>query len=114
MAKQLVRWEIDGGAVVVETDEDYVTDWVPVSTTGDRVIYDAKQRFEDALKHVRGAAEAALRTFREGTTGPDEVEVEFGVKLGTEAGAVIAKASVEGNLTVRIKWSGPRNTEHSG
>ncbi|MER7205947.1 CU044_2847 family protein [Streptosporangium sp. NPDC000239] len=114
MAKQLVRWEIDGGTVVVETDEEYVTDWVPVSSTGDRVIYDARQRFEEALKHVRGAAETALRTFRESAIGPDEVEVEFGVKLGTEAGAVIAKASVEGNLTVRVKWSGTHNHEHRG
>ncbi|MEV8631800.1 CU044_2847 family protein [Streptosporangium sp. NPDC051023] len=111
MTNQLVRWEIDGGSVVVETDDKYITDWAPVSTAGDRVIYDAKQRFEDALKHVRGAAEAALKTFREGVVEPDEVEVEFGVKLGTEAGAVIAKASVEGNLIVRIKWSGTGSRE---
>jgi hypothetical protein len=33
------------------------------------------------------------------------VEVEFGIKLAGEAGALIAKASAEGHFTVRLKWS---------
>jgi len=30
--------------------------------------------------------------------------VEFGVRLTAEAGAVIAKSSVEGHLTVKLTW----------
>lgn len=35
---------------------------------------------------------------------PSELEVEFGVKLGLEAGLVIAKGSSEASIVVRAKW----------
>jgi hypothetical protein len=35
---------------------------------------------------------------------PDGIEVEFGVKLNAEAGAVIAKSAVEGHFTVKLSW----------
>lgn len=111
MASQLVRWEIDGGSVIVETDDEDVAGWTPAATVGDRVVYEAKQRFEDALEPVCAAAQAALRSFRAMPAGPDEVEVEFGIKLGTEAGAIIAKASIEGHLTVKLKWSNAKSAE---
>ncbi|WP_310742296.1 CU044_2847 family protein [Microbispora sp. H13382] len=102
-----MRWEIDGGAVIVETDDRPAGGWTPASSRGDRVLYEAKQSFEDALAQVRGAAQAALRTFSDGVVGPDEVEVEFGVKMSAEAGAIIAKTALEGHLTVKLKWTAP-------
>jgi hypothetical protein len=33
------------------------------------------------------------------------VEIEFGVKLTAEAGALIAKSAVEGHLVVKLSWS---------
>jgi Trypsin-co-occurring domain 1 len=106
MVNELVRWDVDGASVIVETDET-VGEWAPASSLGNRVVHDAKERFEDALIHVRDAAQVALRTFRECSDEarkPDEVEVEFGVKLGAEAAAIIAKTSLEGQFTVRLKW----------
>lgn len=65
----------------------------------------AARTFEAALDGVRAAAESALRVFREGSLRPDSVELEFGVKLSAEAGAVIAKGSAEGHLVVKLSWS---------
>ncbi|MGW0810760.1 CU044_2847 family protein [Nonomuraea sp. NPDC002799] len=101
-----MRWDIDGGSVVIETQDDEIGGWAPASPFGLGVVHDAKVRFQDALVHVRDAASVALQTFRDIPAGPDEVEIEFGVKLGTEAGAVIAKTALEGHLTVKLKWSG--------
>lgn len=39
---------------------------------------------------------------------PDKIEVEFGVRLSTEAGAVIAESSLDGHLTVELSWEGGR------
>ncbi|MBV2357584.1 hypothetical protein KUM39_25005 [Streptomyces sp. J2-1] len=64
--------------------------------------------FEGALDGVRAAAQSALRVFRDGALRPDSVELEFGVKLSAEAGAVIAKGATEGQLVVRLAWSGER------
>ncbi|MFE2032629.1 CU044_2847 family protein [Streptomyces scopuliridis] len=43
--------------------------------------------------------------FRDGSLKPDGVELEFGVKLMAEAGAVIAKTSAEGHMTVKLSWN---------
>jgi hypothetical protein len=60
---------------------------------------------------VRSAAVSALRTFRDKSLDPDEVSLEFGVKFNATAGAVIAKTSGEGHLTVKLVWSpGPAKT----
>uniref|UniRef100_UPI000B29EAC9 CU044_2847 family protein n=1 Tax=Streptomyces phaeochromogenes TaxID=1923 RepID=UPI000B29EAC9 len=61
--------------------------------------------FEGSLEGVRAAAESALRVFRDGSLKPDTVEIEFGVKLTAEAGALIAKSAVEGHLVVKLSWS---------
>ena len=65
----------------------------------------ATRTFESALDSVRSAAESALRVLRDGTLAPDGVEIEFGVKLSAEAGAVITKGTAEGHLVVRLTWS---------
>lgn len=65
----------------------------------------AAATFESALTSVRGAAESALHVLRDGTLAPDTVELEFGVKLSAEAGAVITKGTAEGHLVVRLSWT---------
>lgn len=92
----------DGTPVVVETAED---------ESGSRLVarddgtVQAARTFEGSLEGVRAAAESALRVFRDGSLRPDSVEIEFGVKLTAEAGALIAKSAVEGHLVVKLSWS---------
>jgi hypothetical protein len=92
----------DGVRVVVEGVED--EDGARLVSRGDGPAR-AARTFEDALDGVRAAAASALRVFRDGSLRPDAVELEFGVKLSAEAGAVIAKGSAEGHLVVRLSWS---------
>ncbi|MFD0683299.1 CU044_2847 family protein [Actinomadura fibrosa] len=99
---ELVRWETANGSVVVESD-DREPGFASVSRGGG-IVHEAQARFEDALRDVRDAAEAALATLRGGAVRPDALELEFGVKLNAAAGAVIAKTSVEGHLKVRMTW----------
>ncbi|MFH8294221.1 CU044_2847 family protein [Streptomyces sp. NPDC018059] len=111
---ELVRWESDEGPVVVEVDSRD-PGFRSVSRRGDSgEVHDVEGRFESALGHVRGAALSALRTFRERALDPDAIELEFGVKLTAAAGAVIAKTSAEGHLTVRLTWSREREEPQAG
>lgn len=107
---ELLRWETDQGPVVVEVDEEDAG-YASISAKPGEVVKDVKGSFEDALERVRGAAESALATFRDEVLDPDEVSIEFGVKLNAEAGAVIAKTSVEGHLVVGLRWTrgGPKH-----
>ncbi|MFH0518964.1 CU044_2847 family protein [Streptomyces sp. M41] len=92
----------DGALVVVEGVEE--TPGARMVSRGDGPDR-ATRTFEGALDGVRAAAESALRVFRDGTLRPDAVELEFGVKLSAEAGAVIAKGAAESHLVVKLSWS---------
>ncbi len=40
-------------------------------------------------------------------SAPETIELTFGVKLSTEAGAILAKAGGEANFEVKLGWSRP-------
>src|ERR1700753_2873183 len=97
----LTRWELgDGDDVLVEV-EPAGPEISPVSRSGD-VIESAGVTLGAALGHVRRAATVVVAEFRDMTERPDEVQVEFGVRLTAQAGAVIAKTGVDGHLNVTL------------
>ncbi|MEU1629650.1 CU044_2847 family protein [Streptomyces sp. NPDC020096] len=100
----LVEFATDSGANVVVAVDDLERGSRLVSR-GDGSLAQATRTFDGALEGVHAAAESALRIFRDGRLKPDAVEIEFGVKLTAEAGAVIAKSAVEGHLVVKLSWS---------
>ncbi|KUN83686.1 hypothetical protein AQJ66_17835 [Streptomyces bungoensis] len=104
---RLVEFTTEEGAVVVVETADAVTGTRLVSRGEGPSAQTARtfETFEGALDGVRAAAQSALRVFRDGSLRPDSVELEFGVKLSAEAGAVIAKGAAEGQLTVRLSWA---------
>ena len=97
----------DGAVIAVEAASEDGGSHL-VARADDGVVRETRT-FEGALDGVRAAAESALRVFRDGTLRPDAVEIEFGVKLSGEAGALIAKSSGEGHLTVKLSWSPGRS-----
>ena len=99
---EVMRYQVgDGSSVLVEVDEDtYGIENVARAPEG---VLEAGQRLEAALASVREAARAALDSLAK--LSPETVEVEFGIKLAGEAGALIAKTSAEGHFTVRLSWS---------
>jgi hypothetical protein len=102
---ELMSFPLDGDGedtVLVEVDSDG-PEISPVSRTGD-VIRSAATSFDGALMQVRKAASKAVASFRDMEVRPDEVQVEFGVKLNAQAGAVIAKTGVDGHLKVKLTW----------
>ena len=98
----VLRYQVgDGSSVLVEVDEDtYGVEAVSRVSDG---VAQAGQRLESALGSVRDAAQATLHALAK--MSPETVEVEFGIKLAGEAGALIAKTSAEGHFTVRMSWS---------
>ena len=64
----------------------------------------AGETFEAALSRVKPTAEAIVNSMRGVGDSPDEIEVEFGVKVNAEAGAVVAKAAGEANFKIKLRW----------
>jgi hypothetical protein len=102
----------DGSSIVAEVDDESV-DTTRVMRGGavssPEIVVKANESFDAALDRVRWAADGLLERLTSLTRSPDEVEIEFGVKLNAETGAVIAKAATEANFRINLKWSRPSN-----
>jgi hypothetical protein len=73
----------------------------------DDVVVKARASLEDALDQVRAFANATLVKLQDLARQPEQVEVEFGIRLNAEAGAVIARTQAEGHLQVTLTWIRP-------
>ncbi|HEC35358.1 MAG TPA: hypothetical protein ENI39_02350 [Anaerolineae bacterium] len=102
--KRLVEFPLeDGGSILVEVEAGEAAGMVPAAATRG-VPERAQQTFEAALEKVRPAAAAIIAKLRALHDPPDEIEVEFGLKMNAEAGAVVAAAGVEANYKVTLTW----------
>ncbi|MGH3865784.1 MAG: CU044_2847 family protein [Pseudonocardiaceae bacterium] len=99
---EVVRFELaEGAAVLVEVDEDNLG--IERVSRGRDGVVEAGHRLTEALGSVRDAARESMEVLR--TLSPGRMELEFGVKLAAEAGAIIAKTAAEGHFTVRLTWA---------
>jgi hypothetical protein len=71
---------------------------------GDGSITRAQQTLEKSLEKVQPAAQFIIQQLRKLHDAPYEIQVEFGLKLSAEAGAVLAAAGMEANYTVTLTW----------
>jgi len=102
MGARLIEFPVAPGSsatVRVEVD-DTATGNVPVG----RGIEAASHTFEEAIGQVRPAIDVVVAQLRRLAVKPETTTVEFGIKLSAEAGALIAKTGVEGNLKVTFTF----------
>lgn len=59
--------------------------------------------FQAAIDATIPAAEALIGSLKR-VEGPEEVEVDFGIKFGAKTGAFIASVDSEATFKVRLKW----------
>ena len=92
----------DGTSVLVEVDEP------------EGRIREAARDGEDAaptkipftaLNAIRPFAEYARGLFRQLPDAPNEVSVQFGVKISAKFGVLIASGNAETNFAVTLKWA---------
>ena len=102
--KRVVRFRLKrGGSVLVEVEAPPQAGIKPAGRAG-KAIENATLTFEEALGKIQPAAECMVERFRALATKPDQVAVEFGLKLSAEAGALIASTGIETNLKVTLTW----------
>jgi len=102
--KRLIEFPLEGqGTIVVEVDEPESEGVVRASRAGE-IAEKATQTFESALDRIKPAAAAVIARLRDLSDLPDEVAVEFGIKLGAKAGAFLASADSEATFKVTLTW----------
>jgi len=103
--KRLVEFPLeDGGSIWVEVEAPEEAGMVKAGRGVKGVSERARQTFEEALEKVRPAAQVIIQKFRDLSDSPDEIGVEFGLKMSAEAGAFVAAAGVEANYKVTLTW----------
>ncbi len=102
--KRLVEFPLEeGGSILVQIDEE--TSGGTVRAGRDETIEKARETFEEALNRVLPAAKSVVEKLQRMGSRPDEIEVTFGIKLSTQAGAFIASATAEANFGVCVRWT---------
>src|SRR5262245_48142435 len=84
-----------GGSILVEVTESEETGILRQAGVTSEVVHRVTDTLESAVDKVRPAVSGIAEKFRSLKDSPNQVEVEFGMKLTTAAGAVIAAATTE-------------------
>jgi hypothetical protein len=107
--KRLVEFPSESGEpILVEVDDVGLAGETRRGLSTSAVVERAQTSFEDALEKARPMASSLVGKLRAigdaAGNPPDEVQVEFGIILSAEAGAVLASASATANYKVTMTW----------
>jgi hypothetical protein len=98
----LAGFELSPGRDVLVEVDSTEDGFEPLGSIDDGIVR-AAVGFSDRLDSIRDAVTETLTQLGE-KLNPDEITVSFGIKFSAQAGAVIAKTSLEGNLGVQMVW----------
>jgi hypothetical protein len=100
----LVEVPVEGGGrlLVEAADAELPADLELASARPGAVVTRARESLEEALDQIRPAVSAVSQRLR--AMAPDELTVEFGLILGAEAGAIVARGTAEVHFTVTLTW----------
>lgn len=103
--KRLVEYRLEnGGNVLIEVEETELEKGrAPVSRKLG-VPEEAAKEFEQALDDIKSVAETIVQKLKDLSSQPDNVGVEFGIKMNAQAGAFIASTAVEANFKITLSW----------
>ena len=103
---ELLEFEVeDGGSILVEVEDGL---GAPVTRGGrpGAEVTRAGESLEQVLGQLGPALRGIVSQLRASADWPDEVEVEFAVKLSTDANLIIARAGGEANFRILLRWTG--------
>jgi Trypsin-co-occurring domain 1 len=110
--KRLVEFSSESGEpILVEVEDVGLGGETRRGLSTCAVLERAQTSFEDALEKAKPMATGLVGKLRAigdaAGSPPDEVQVEFGIVLNAEAGAILASASAGANYKVTMTWKRP-------
>ncbi|MEU9290996.1 CU044_2847 family protein [Streptomyces sp. NPDC048275] len=72
-----------------------------------RQVVDSFDLARDAVVEIATSTAQAVGRLREQAVRPDQVEVEFGLKFSAQGNVIVAGASGEASLVVRMTYQAP-------
>lgn len=110
--RRLVEFPSETGEpILVEVEDVGLAGGTRRGLSTSAVLERAQTSFEDALDKARPMASSLVGKLHAigdaAGNPPDEVQVEFGIVLNAEAGAILAAASAGANYKVTMSWKRP-------
>jgi hypothetical protein len=103
--KQLVKFPLeDGSFIMVETEEPEPAGGIVKAGRSGEILGEASQTFESTLQTLQPVSSALIEKLRGAANPPNEIKVEFEIKLSAAAGLVISKIGGEANFKVTLDW----------
>lgn len=100
----VIEVPVEGGeSIRVEVAEE--TDGIVRVARPGQVAAIAQESLQQSLDRIRPVATALWEKLRHLPETPDQVTVEFGIKLSAEAGVIVARGATEANFVVSLEWS---------
>ena len=98
----------DGEVVLVETTD--VSDR-PLTRGGrpESAVIEAGQSLEQVVGRIGPIVKGIVSELRASADWPDQVEVEFAVKISADSNLVIARAGGEANFRIALRWGESRS-----
>lgn len=95
--------------VVVEVDDATIDeDQVVLAARGPgKAVVQASETLQSSFDRIVGAVGELLLRLRALPNAPEQAEVQFGLKLGGEAGLIFARGNAEVNFQVKLSWQKP-------
>ena len=101
-----------GGNLLVQATADDLPDGLELAAVRPgEVAARARESVEAAIDQLKPAINAVADRLK--AMAADEVTVEFGIMLGAEAGAIIAKGTAEVHFTVTLNWKRSASSEQA-
>src|SRR5688572_26838268 len=100
----LIEVPLDGAAPIVMEIDDVGDGGIVRSARPGEVIGMAATSFDAALERLQPLAQTLIAKLRDVGERPDEIGVEFGLKMSMAAGLVVAHTSGEANFKVTLQW----------
>jgi Trypsin-co-occurring domain 1 len=104
---ELVEFKSEqGGAILVEAAEPAGG---PVTRGGPgAAVVEAEESLDHVVGRLGPAVKGIVSELRGAADWPDEVEVEFAVKISADSNVIIARAGGEANFRISLKWAGQK------
>lgn len=99
----IVELEIGDDIIKVEVDPPTKSGEVQAATA-DEIAQRVRNSFDQALSIIQVSAERIISTINKLSETPSECEVEFGIKIDGEVGAVVARVHTGAHYVVKLKW----------
>lgn len=102
---ELLEFRSDGGDVVlVEVDQAARGEVTRGGRPGAAVI-EAGKSLDQVVGQLGPVIKGIVSELRSTAGWPDEVEVEFAVKMSADSNLIIARAAGEANFRIKVRWS---------